>query len=97
MSGTDDASLSKLGQMVGNKVLWLANELHEFTNAAIAAAKLADQLPAQRLAEEPEDLGCLFRWHLETISNEIDIIYQALNRRGRSRCWSHEERCVVRC
>jgi hypothetical protein len=70
--GADDTGLSKLCQMVRDEVLWLSDELDEFTDSAIAAAELADQLPPQGLAEQSQDLGCLFRWHMETISNQID-------------------------
>jgi hypothetical protein len=36
--------------VVGDQVLWLFNEVHELTDAAIAAGELADQLPSEWLA-----------------------------------------------
>jgi hypothetical protein len=36
--GADDAGLSQLRQVVRDEVLWLSNELHEFTDTAVAAA-----------------------------------------------------------
>ena len=55
-AGADDAGAPELGQVVRDQVLRLADELHELADAAIAAPELDDQLPAQRIAEQPEDL-----------------------------------------
>lgn len=72
--GADDSGPSEFGQVVRDQVLWLAHQLDEFTDAPIAAPELADQLPSQRLAEQPEDLRCPVRWHPPIISSRIDGI-----------------------
>jgi hypothetical protein len=51
--------------VVGDQVLRLPDQLHELADAAIAATKLADQLPSQRIAEQPEDLRRLRRSHVK--------------------------------
>ena len=58
-AGADDAGAPELRQVVGDQVLRLPDELHELADTAIAATELADQLPSQRIAEQPEDLR---RW-----------------------------------
>lgn len=54
-TSTDDAGPPELGQVVRHHVLRLPDKLHQFAHASIAAAELPDQLPAQRIAEQPED------------------------------------------
>ena len=56
-------ALPELRQVVGDQVLRLADELHELADTAIAATELDDQLPSQRIAEQPEDLRRLCRFH----------------------------------
>jgi hypothetical protein len=55
--------MPQLGQVVRDQVLRLRNEVHELTDAAIAAAELADQLPPEWVAEQSQDLGRLLRRH----------------------------------
>jgi hypothetical protein len=62
-AGTDDAGLPELGEVVRDHVLRLPDELHELADTAIAATELADQLPPKRIAEQPEDLRRLRRFH----------------------------------
>ena len=64
--------MPQLRQVVGDQVLWLFNEVHELTDAAIAAGELADQLPSEWVAQQSQDLGRLLRRHQATISNQID-------------------------
>jgi hypothetical protein len=59
-----DARLPELRQVVRDHVLRLPDELHELADSAIAATELDDQLPPQRIAEQPEDLRRLRRFHL---------------------------------
>ena len=63
-AGADDAGVSELRQVVGDQVLRLPDELHELADTAIAAAELDDQLPSQRIAEQPEDLRPLCCSHV---------------------------------
>ena len=63
-AGADDAGMAELSQVVGDQVLRLPDELHELADTAIAATELADQLPSQRIAEQPEDLRRLCRFHV---------------------------------
>ena len=42
--------------MVGDQVLRLAHQPHELAHTTITATELDDQLPSQRIAEQPEDL-----------------------------------------
>ena len=67
-AGADDAGVSELRQVVGDQVLRLPDQLHELADTAIAATELADQLPSQRIAEQPEDLRRLSCWHNGNIS-----------------------------
>ena len=62
-AGADDAGVPELRQVVGDEVLRLPDELHELADPAIAAPELDDQLPAQRIAEQPEDLRRRCRSH----------------------------------
>src|SRR5258705_3286188 len=39
--------------------------MHELADSAIAATELDDQLPSQRIAEQPEDRGRLRRSHTQ--------------------------------
>jgi hypothetical protein len=49
--------------VVRDQVLRLADEVHELANSAIAATQLADQLPPQRITEEPENFRRLDGGH----------------------------------
>ena len=64
-AGADDAGVPELRQVVGDHVLRLPDELHELADTAIAATELDDQLPAQRIAEQSEDLRRLRRSHVD--------------------------------
>jgi hypothetical protein len=62
-AGADDAGVPELREVVGDQVLRLPGELHELADAAIATTELDDQLPSQRIAEQPEDSRRLCRFH----------------------------------
>ena len=68
-AGADDAGVSELRQVVRDQVRRLPDQLHELADTAIAATELANQLPAQRIAEQAEDLWRLQRWHVPIRSN----------------------------
>jgi hypothetical protein len=70
----DDAGLAELLQVVGDQVLRLADELDELADAPIAAPELVDQLPAQRIAEQPEDRGWRCRLHEDITTHCIDAM-----------------------
>ena len=63
-AGADDAGAPELRQVVRDQVLRLADELHELADAAIAAAELGDELPAQRVGEQSEDRRRRGSFHL---------------------------------
>jgi len=73
-AGADDAGVSELRQVVGDQVLRLPDELHELANSAVAATELDDELPSQRIAEQPEDLRRRCRFHLSITSVWIDAL-----------------------
>ena len=64
-AGAHDAPITKLPEVVGDKVLRLAHEFHELADTTVAATELDDQLPPQRIAEQPEDLGRLRFGHAD--------------------------------
>ena len=70
-AGADDAGVSELRQVVRDQVLRLPDVLHELADAAIASTELDDQLPSQRIAEQPEDLRRLRRSHVSCYISSI--------------------------
>ena len=70
-AGADDAGVPELRQVVGDEVLRLPDQLHELADTTIAATELADQLPSQRIAEQPEDLRRLGRSHVPNYISSV--------------------------
>ena len=70
-AGADDAGLPEFRQVVGHHVLGLAEQLHELTDTAIAATEFADELPAERIAEQSEDLRWLRIVEHRTITSDL--------------------------
>jgi hypothetical protein len=62
-AGAHDARVPQLRQVVRDEVLRLADEVDELAHATVAATELADELPAQRIGQETEDLRRLRRLH----------------------------------
>ena len=73
-SGADDTGVAEFRQVVGHQVLRLPDQLHELADPAVATTELADQLPSQRIAQQPEDLRRLGRSHSHTISVRFDSL-----------------------
>ncbi len=74
-AGADDAGAPEFAQVVRDQVLGLAGELHEFADSAVAATELHDDLPAQRIAQKPEDFWRRRFFHERTV-HQAGLIYQ---------------------
>src|SRR5439155_25226448 len=73
-AGGHGAGAAELGQVVRDEVLRLAGESHELADPPIATAELDDELPAQWIAQQPEDLRRLGRTHLAITSGQVDSL-----------------------
>src|SRR5690606_9221012 len=75
-SRRDETGTAQLAEVVRDEVLRLAGERDELTHAPVAAPELGHELPAERIGDEPEDLGRRGRrCHADdTTSNAIDAI-----------------------
>ena len=73
-AGADDSGTSKLRQVVGDHVLRLPDELHELADPAIATTQLDDQLPSQRIAEQPKDVRRRRNFHSAITSDQLDSL-----------------------
>jgi hypothetical protein len=69
-----DATPSEFSEVVGDQVLRLTHQIHQFADAAVAATECDDHLPSQRVTEQPEDLRCGRHLHGVNISNEFDAV-----------------------
>src|SRR4051794_12726216 len=68
-AGADEPGVPEFRQVVGDQVLRLPDEVHELADAPIAATELHDELPSQRIAQQPKDLRRLDRFHSDNLSS----------------------------
>jgi hypothetical protein len=60
--------------VVRDEILRLVDELHELADPPVAASELDDELPPQRIAQQPEDLRGLGRYHTSITSVWFDAL-----------------------
>ena len=72
-----DLGLSQLCEVVRDEVLRLGQELRELTDSAIACCERLEDLPPDRICEEPENGGRINsddRHVDDDTSNQIDVL-----------------------
>jgi hypothetical protein len=66
VTGSHQARVSQLCQVIRDEVLRLPGQFDELTDPAIARSEMSNQLPANRLAEQRQDLWYRACNHVET-------------------------------